>query len=75
MGYYNSLVDRMVREARELLSNNGLDSEKEVMTILKAAHIIIVVNEVFETSFFDERDDILDDISILYKERLHEAFM
>ncbi|SEU08923.1 hypothetical protein SAMN05443270_3053 [Lacrimispora sphenoides] len=75
MEYYNSLVDRMVREARRLLSNKGLSSENEVMTILKAAQIIIVTNEVFETSFFDEKDDIIDDISILYKERLNEAFV
>ena len=75
MGYYNNLVDRMMKEARELLNNKGLDSEKEVMAILMAAQIIIVTNEVFETSFFDEKDDIIDDISILYKERLNEAFI
>lgn len=76
MESYSGLVDRMVKEARELLSNKGLDYEEDVMTILKAALVIVRTRELFNnTSFFDERNDILDDISILYKKRLLEAFM
>lgn len=75
MEFYNSLVDRMVKEARELLSNKGLDYEEDVITILKAAHVIVRIHEVPGRSFFDELDNILDDISILHKKRLRESFM
>lgn len=74
--HYNDLVDSMVKEARELLGSKGLDYEEDVITILKAALVIVRAHELFNSSsFMDEKDDILDDISILYKKRLHESFM
>ena len=68
------LVNDMVLEAKELLNFRGLEAEKDVLTILKAAQIIAITNELFETTFFDKRDKIIKDITKLHKKRLQSVF-
>ncbi len=68
------LVNDMVFEAKELLKFRGLEAEKDVLTILKAAQIIVITNELFETTFFEKRDKIIKDITRLHKKRLQNVF-
>lgn len=68
------LVNDMVFEAKELLKFRGLEAERDVLTILKAAQIIVITNELFETTFFEKRDKIIKDITRLHKKRLQNVF-
>lgn len=68
------LVNDLVLEAKELLNFKGLEAEKDVLTILKAAQIIAITNELFETTFFDKRDKIVKDIVKMHKKRLQGVF-